>query len=62
MKPKYTDGQRYPRPYKPAIDTDVRATFKRIQREQAEAAARDKANEAEAAKKVELLPKRKAGR
>ncbi len=62
MKPKYTDGSRYRTPYKPSHDTNVRATFKRIQKKQAEEAARAKANAAEAEKKVERLPSRKAGR
>lgn len=60
MKPKFTDGARYPRPYKPSHDTNVRATFARLKRERLEREAKAKANEAEAETKVERLPTRRA--
>lgn len=41
MKPKFTDQGRYPRGYTPAQSTDIRKTFERIRREQAEEAKRD---------------------
>lgn len=59
MKPKYTDRTRYPHGYVRSHDTDVKATFRRIQREQVAQAERDAAIAKEKAEKVETLQVRK---
>lgn len=53
MKPKFTDGHRYPNGYKPAVDTNIKETFERIKRQR-------KQNAAEVAAKVEPIKRRTA--
>ena len=42
MKPKFTDGHRFPAGYTPSHETDIRKTFAKFKR-QAEAAKREAA-------------------
>lgn len=63
MKPKFTDAHRFPpKGYKPAVSTDIRETFERIRKQQAEQAQRKADNEREAAEKLAgaITPKRKS--
>ena len=60
MKAKFTDSTRYPHGYKQAVETDIKATFRRIRREQEAKAAQDAANAAEASTKTITLKARKA--
>lgn len=55
MKPKYTDADRYANGYRSAVDTDIKATFRRIRAEQKAKDAQTAANAAEAARVVAPL-------
>lgn len=60
MKPKFTDSTRYANGYRSAVDTDIKATFRRIERENKAKAEREAANAIEASTKTISLKARKA--
>jgi hypothetical protein len=55
MKVRYTDRERYPNGYVTAKDSDIRKTFARIRKQQAEEAKQRAAIQAEQAQKVRKL-------
>ena len=63
MKTKFTDSTRYPNGYKQAVETDIKATFRRIRAEQKAKAEQEAADSAEAEKHVVpmISPRKKAG-
>ena len=58
MKPKYTDEAKYPSGYTKASATDIRKTFARIRKQQAEEAKRQAEIAAEARQKVTKIARK----
>jgi hypothetical protein len=58
VKPKFTDGHKYPHGYTPSGSTDVRRTFERVRREQRAKAEQ----EAQRGRNVCRIPERKVSR